>query len=74
MSAEPGRPDGLLSRKGEARPPPEPAIRVRNADGRRVGAMLPTDLYVRFKAYVARSGQTGEHAIVAAIEQLIRAG
>jgi hypothetical protein len=33
---------------------------------------LPTDLYVRFKAYVARHGLTGEQAIAAAIEQLLR--
>jgi hypothetical protein len=33
---------------------------------------LPTDLYVRFKAYVARHGLTGEQAIAAAIAPLIR--
>jgi hypothetical protein len=46
---------GVLSPKGLAKPPPEPAVRVcRTPEGRRVGATLPTDLYVRFKAYVAR--------------------
>jgi hypothetical protein len=65
-------PRGVLSPKGLAKPPPEPAVRVcRTPEGRRVGAPLPTDLYVRFKAYVARHGLTGEHAIVAAIERLV---
>jgi hypothetical protein len=65
---------GVLSPKGEAKPPPEPAVRVRRTlEGRRVGATLPTDLYVRFKAYVARRGLTGEQTIVAAIEQLLAA-
>ncbi len=62
----------IASRKGEARPPPEPAIRTRRtAEGRRVGATLPTDTYVSFKAYVARRGITGEQAIVAAIGLLL---
>ena len=60
------------SRKGDARPPPEPAIRTpRQRAGRRVGATLPLDTYVRFKAYVARKGSTGEKEIVAAIEGLL---
>jgi hypothetical protein len=63
---------GLLSRKGEAKPPPKPAVRPRAEDGRRVGSELPTDLYVRFKAYVAEHGLTGEQAIAAAIAPLIR--
>ena len=63
---------GLLSRKGEAKPPPEPAVRPRK--GRRVGATLPADLYVRFKSYVARHGLTGEQAIVAAIERAVSDG
>ena len=62
--------------KGEAKPPPEPAIRPRKGEGRRVGATLPADLYVRFKAHVARLGVTGEQAIVDAIERSVgdRAG
>ena len=64
-----------MSRKGEARPPAEPAVRVRRpARGRRVGATLATGLYVRFKAHVARHGVTGEQAIVGAIERLLRGG
>lgn len=68
-----GRPPGgiLPSRKGEAKPPPEPAIRPRKGEGRRVGATLPTELYVRFKAHVARLGVTGDQAIVEAIEGLL---
>jgi hypothetical protein len=62
----------MLAAKGHAKPPPEPALRARKAPGsRRVGAHLPTELYVAFKAYVARSGATGEQAIVAAIDKLI---
>ncbi len=63
----------LVSRKGEAKPPPEPVIRrSRMAEGRRVGATLATEVYVRFKAHVARHGITGEQAIVAASELLLR--
>jgi hypothetical protein len=63
----------LMSRKGAAVPPEEPAIRRRQkTDGRRVGATLPHDSYVAFKAYVARHGVTGERAIIAAIEHLVR--
>jgi hypothetical protein len=62
----------LLHRKGEAKPRPEPEVRPRAGGARRVGARLPTDLYVLFKAYVAREGLTGEQAIAAAIEQLVR--
>ena len=63
----------LAGRKGVATPPPEPAIRIRQkADGRRVGATLPTETYIAFKAHVARHGVTGEQAIVAAIERLLR--
>ena len=62
----------FTSRKGEAKPPPEPKIRLRSTrDGRRVGATLPTDVYVRFKGHVARLGITGEQAIVQAIELLL---
>ena len=61
-----------LSLKGRALPPPEPALKTpRTVEGRRVGATLPTETYVRFKAYVARSGTTGERAILAAIEWLL---
>ena len=71
-----GRPGGpLVSRKGEARLPTESAVRVRRpARGRRVGATLATELYVRFKAHVAREGITGEQAIADAIERLLRGG
>lgn len=65
----------LVSRKGAARPPPEPAIRSRRkTEGRRVGATLCTDTYVAFKAYVARRGITGEQVIVGAIERLLGDG
>ena len=65
----------LVSAKGAARPLPEPATRPRwKTEGRRVGATLPTDTYVAFKAYVARHALTGEQAIVSAIERLLRDG
>jgi hypothetical protein len=63
---------GVLSPKGLAKPPPEPAVRAyRTTEGRRVGARLPTEVYVRFKGYVAKHGLTGEQAIVAAIGRLV---
>jgi hypothetical protein len=37
-----------------------------------VGTKLQTELYVSFKAYVAQHGLTGEQAIAAAIQRLIR--
>ena len=62
----------LASQKGQAKPPPEPTVRIRRKrEGRRVGAMLPTDLYVAFKACVARRGLTGEQVIVDAIKKLV---
>lgn len=62
----------LLHRKGEATPLAEPKIKApRRTKSRRVGASLPMELYVRFKAYVARRGVTGEEAIIAAIEALL---
>ena len=61
-----------VSRKGEARPRREPSVRrPRSPDGRRVGATLPIETYVRFKAYVARHGGTGEEVIVGAIKALL---
>jgi len=67
------RPAGdLLHRKGEAKARPQPEVRPRAGGARRVGARLPTDLYVLFKAYMAREGLTVEQAIAAAIEQLVR--
>ena len=61
-----------LSLKGRALPPPEPSLRPSHkVEGRRVGVTLPTETYVRFKVYVARSGATGEAAILAAIETLL---
>ena len=67
------RPRGVsMSRKGDALPPPEPAIKVaRKPVGRRVGTVLPNETYVRFKAHVARSGATGEMVIRLAIERLL---
>jgi hypothetical protein len=50
---------------------PVAARPVRKAERRRVGSYLPTDLYVAFKAFVARSGTTGEEVILEAIERLI---
>ncbi len=65
----------LLGMKGSALPPPEPSIKPpRRSGGRRVGATLPTDTYVRFKAHVARCGTTGEKAILTAIERLLGPG
>ena len=58
---------------GLAKPPPEPTVRIRRkGEGRRVGAMLPTELYIRYKAYVAGTGLSGEAVIVEAIERLLR--
>ena len=75
MTAGGPRRGGLVARKGAAEPPPEPAVRTRRqAEGRRVGATLPTETYVAFKAHVARHGITGEQAILAAIERLVREG
>ena len=62
-----------VTRKGEGRPPREPSVRMRNStEGRRVAATLPTETYVRFKAFVARRGGTAEQVIVAAITALLR--
>jgi hypothetical protein len=70
---QPERVDGpLLHRKGEATPLAEPKIKTpKRSTSRRVGASLPTELYVRFKAHVARRGMTGEEVIIAAIEALL---
>ena len=65
----------LASRKGEAKPPAEPTIRMRAAKhGRRVGTTLPIDMYVRFKVHVAERGTTGEQVIVEAIKLLLQTG
>jgi hypothetical protein len=62
-----------LSPKGQGTPPPEPALRTRKPPaGRRVGACLPAELYVAFKAHVARTGATGEQVIVEAIVVLLK--
>ncbi len=61
----------LACRKGEASPPAEPRVRRASKEGRRVGATLPTETFVAFKAYVARAGLTGEQAILAAILRLL---
>jgi chromosome partitioning protein len=50
MSAAARPTGGLLHRKGEAKPRPEPEIRPRAGDARRVGARPPAYLYVLFKA------------------------
>ena len=62
---------GLACRKGEASPLAEPRVRRTSKEGRRVGATLPIETYVAFKAYVARAGLTGEQAIVAPIQRLL---
>ncbi len=75
MTGGKARPGVMVWAKGTARPPAEPTIRPRRKpEGRRVGATLSIETYVAFKAYVARSGVSGERAIVAAIERLIREG
>ena len=62
----------LVCEPGKATPPPEPTTRQRPpSGGRRIGATLPVETYVRFKAYVARHGTTGEQVILEAIAQLI---
>ena len=62
-------------RKGDARPPPEPTMRVRRPKlGPRVGVTLSSETYVAFKAFVARRRITGEAALAAAVERLIREG
>ena len=66
---------GLIIRKGDARPPPEPTLRIRRPQvGPRVGVTLTTDTYVAFKAFIARRRITGEQAIAAAIDRLLREG
>jgi hypothetical protein len=62
---------GLLSSKGTATLPPEPAVRLRKGEGRRVSTTLPTDHFIRFKVYAVQHGLTGEQAIALAIERLI---
>jgi hypothetical protein len=63
--------EGLLPRKGEATPPPEPTRVRRRPAGRRVGATLPLDLYVAFKTHVARAGVPGDQVIIDAIRRVI---
>lgn len=64
--------EGLLPRKGQATPPPEPVRDARRRPvGRRVSATLPQDLYVAFKAHVAGSGLSGEQVIIGAIRRAI---
>jgi hypothetical protein len=66
---------GQLTRKGEAKPPPEPGIRRGSPPyRRRVGTSLPHGTYIRFKAKIARDGVTGEQAIRVAIERMLRDG
>ena len=66
-------PRGPESSKGQAVPPSEPLLRrPAQKRGRRVGATLPTETFVAFKAFVARNGMTGEQAIAMAIERLVR--
>jgi hypothetical protein len=54
---------------GTAKPPPEPAARLRKGEGRRVTTTLPTEHFIRFKVYAVQHGLTGEQAI--AVERLI---
>jgi hypothetical protein len=62
----------LLSRKGEALPPPEPkTAAILKKEGRRVSTTLPIEIYVLFKARVARAGITGEQAILGAIKRML---
>jgi hypothetical protein len=63
--------EGLLPRKGEATPPPEPTRARRQPAGRRVSATLPLDLYVAFKTHVAKAGIPGDQVIIAAIRKAI---
>ncbi len=57
---------------GQAVPVREPKLRNRPAaTGRRVGANLPPDLYVAFKAHVARQGITGEQALIRAVAAML---
>jgi hypothetical protein len=62
----------LASTKGEAEPMPEPLIRpAAPAGGRRVGAVLPNDLFAEFRHYVALHGITGDQVIRDAIRKLV---
>ena len=64
----------LLRPRDTAKPLPESgAHRRARPEGRRVGAVLPLDLYVRFKTYVAQHGVSGEAVIIAAVEAAIGA-
>lgn len=72
MRRRAGSPGDLICEPGKATPPPEPATRQRPpSGGRRIGATLPVEMYVRYKVYVARHGMTGEQVILEAIEKLI---
>jgi hypothetical protein len=74
VSARAGDRGRLVTAPGAAAPPAEPRVRARAAAGRRVGATLPTEAFVSFKAFVARRGTTGEAVIIEALERLIGAG
>ena len=73
MTREGRVPKASKGRKGVALPPPEPTLRHRRQQqGARVGATLPHETYIAFKAHVARQRTTGDRAIVAAIERILR--
>ena len=63
------------SRKGDARPIPEPRVKRQcPPEGRRVGAVLPNDLFAAFRHYVALSGTTGDQLIRDAVHRMIKEG
>ncbi len=63
------------SKKGEASPVPEPQFKRRDPpDGRRVGAVLPNDLFAAFRHYVALHGTTGDQVIREAVQRIVGEG
>jgi hypothetical protein len=60
------------SKKGEASPVSEPQLRRRDQPvGRRVGAVLPNDLFAAFRHYVALHGTTGDQVIREAVRRIV---
>ena len=75
MKAIPQLRRALVSKKGAAEPMPEPTMRSPAPEGgRRVGAVLPNQLFAEFRHYVALHGTTGDQVIREAIERLIDQG
>jgi hypothetical protein len=63
------------SRKGEASPVQEPRFKRRDPPGgRRVGAVLPNDLFAAFRHYVALHGTTGDQVIREAVRRIVDEG